>query len=139
MIFYFLYFGQYFITNSQKNIWWKHAATSLRLFLIFIRFQNDTTLKFNFKRLKLRCSIQKKPHRSFFLKCCSTKMQQIYRRARAQKCNILMLQSNSIKISLPHGFSLVNLLNIWENFFRRTLLRDCFGPLNKVLQNSDEP
>ena len=28
----------------KKNIWWKHA-TSLRLSLIFIRFQNDTTLK----------------------------------------------------------------------------------------------
>ena len=52
MIFYFLYFGQYFITNSQKNIWWKHAVTSLGLLLIFIRFQNNITLKFNFKRLR---------------------------------------------------------------------------------------
>ena len=52
MVFYLLYFVWYFITNSQKKIiWWKHI-TSLRLSLIFIRFQNDTTLKFNFKRLR---------------------------------------------------------------------------------------
>ena len=37
--------------------------------------------------MKVRCSIQKKPRRSVVLKCCSTKMQQIYRRALAQKCD----------------------------------------------------
>ena len=52
MIFCFLYFGQYFIPNNQKNILWKHAVTSWRLLLIFIRFQNGTKLKFDFKNLR---------------------------------------------------------------------------------------
>ena len=57
----------------KNNISWNHAVTSMRLLLIFIRFQNDTTLKLNFKRLRKcnSCSIQKKPHRNVVLKCCS--------------------------------------------------------------------
>ena len=52
----------------KKNIWWKHAITSLRLLLIFIRFQNDTTLKFNFKRLRKWNSFHSEEAPQ---KCCS--------------------------------------------------------------------
>ena len=67
-------------------------------------------------------SIHKQPPRGVPRKRCSRNMQQIYRRA-----PMLKLQSNFTKITLRHGFSLVNLLHIFRIPFLNT-----FSSVNNV-------
>ena len=63
-------------------------------------------------RTLLNINYQKQPSRSVIIKRCSENMQQIYRRTRMSKCDLLC---NFYEITLRRGCSLINLLHIFQS------------------------
>ena len=76
--------------------------------------------------LKNLCSGQKQPPRCFLWERCSENMLQIYRRTPMPKCDF-----NKAEITLRHGCSPVNLLDIFRRpFFKNTSGRLLLSGLN---------
>ena len=109
----FLYFvfWSVFYYKESKNVSDGNMLSHLsECHWFFIRFQNNTTLKLNFKRLR-KWNLELVPH-----KCCC-KMLSCKNTTNLKSVILIMLESNSSEISLPHACCPVNVLNILRTPF----------------------
>ena len=69
---------------------------------------------------------QRQPSRSVLRKRCSENMQQFYKRTPIPKCDSNKVALHFIEITLCHGCSPVNLLNIFRTLFPQYSSGGCF-------------
>ena len=70
--------------------------------------------------------IQKQPFRGVLMKKCSENIQEINRRSPMPKCDFNKVVNNSIKITLRHGCSPVNLVYILRTPFPKNISGELF-------------
>ena len=69
---------------------------------------------------------QRQPSRSVLRKRCSENMQQFYKRTPIPKCDSNKVALHFIEVTLCHGCSPVNLLNIFRTLFPKYSSGGCF-------------